>query len=138
MNTCDHCAILGNTYPKLKQLNYQSLHPNLSTSKSPKDLEAKVDKNFQALANTDSQVGNILRSSENFYKIHQNWQNFKRRSQWSLGTYAFVYQCLATDIDRLSARVGDTSNLISDPDLDTYYLTTTTWRQLPEMEKFFS
>lgn len=125
--------------PKLQLLNYQSLNPNLSNSECRNDLEAKIDKNFQALANTDGKLGNILMSSENFYKIYQDWQNFKlRRSQWSLETYDFVYQRLATDIDRLSARVGDTSNLISDPDLDTYYLINATWRQLPEMEKILS
>ncbi|MEG4841893.1 SpoIIE family protein phosphatase [Microcoleus sp. B9-D4] len=125
--------------PKLQLLNYQILNPNLSTSEGRNDLEAKIDKNFQTLANTDSQLGNILMSSENFNKIYQDWQNFKlRRSQWSLETYDFVYQRLATDIDRLSARVGDTSNLISDPDLDTYYLINATLRQLPEMEKILS
>ncbi|MEG4117065.1 PP2C family protein-serine/threonine phosphatase [Microcoleus sp. N9_B4] len=125
--------------PKLQLLNYQSLNPNLSNSECRNDLEAKIDKNFQALANTDGKLGNILMSSENFYKIYQDWQNFKlRRSQWSLETYDFVYQRLATDIDRLSARVGDTSNLISDPDLDTYYLINATLRQLPEMEKILS
>ncbi|MEG4818022.1 hypothetical protein [Microcoleus sp. K5-D4] len=50
-------------------------------------------------------------SSENFNKIYQNWQNFKlRRSQWSLETYDFVYQSLAAELNRLSARVGDTYN----------------------------
>ena len=78
-------------------------------------------------------------SSEKFNNIYQNWQNFKlRRSQWSLETYDFVYQQLATDINRLSGRIGDTSNLISDPDLDTYYLIDATLRQLPEMEKILS
>ncbi|UNU26763.1 PP2C family protein-serine/threonine phosphatase [Microcoleus vaginatus] len=125
--------------PKLQLLNYQSLNPNLSNSQSRNDLEAKIDNNFQSLANAESKVGNILMTSEKFHKIYQDWQNFKlRRSQWSLETYDFVYQRLATDIDRLSARVGDTSNLISDPDLDTYYLINATLRQLPEMEKILS
>lgn len=68
--------------PKLQLLNYQSLNYNLSNSESRTDLEAKIDKNFQALENTDRQIGNILMSSEKFNKIYQDWQNFKlRRSQ---------------------------------------------------------
>ena len=125
--------------PKLQQLNYQPLNTNLSLPDTRADLEAKMDANFQSLANTDFQLGNILMSRENFIKIYQDWQNFKlRRSQWSLETYDFVYQRLAADINRLSARVGNTSNLISDPDLDTYYLMNATLLKLPEMQKILS
>jgi sigma-B regulation protein RsbU (phosphoserine phosphatase) len=46
--------------PKLQLLNYQSLNPNLSNSESRANLEAKIDANFQSLANTDPQLGNIL------------------------------------------------------------------------------
>jgi hypothetical protein len=125
--------------PKLQLLNYQSLNPNLSNSESRANLEAKIDANFQSLANTDPQLGNILMSSENLNKFNQNWQNLKlRRSQWSLETYDFVYQRLAADINRLSARVGDTSHLIFDPDLDIYYLINATLLNLPEMQKILS
>jgi len=78
-------------------------------------------------------------SSEDLNKFNQNWQNLKlRRSQWSLETYDFVYQRLAADMNRLSARVGDTSHLIFDPDLDIYYLINATLLNLPEMQKILS
>src|SRR4028119_2508898 len=125
--------------PKLQLLNYQSLNPNLSNSESRANLEAKIDANFQSLANTDPQLGNILMSSDNLNKFNQNWQNLKLRpSQWSLETYDFVYQRLAADINRLSARVGDTSHRIFDPDLDIYYLINATLLNLPEMQKILS
>jgi len=125
--------------PKLQLLNYQSLNPNLSNSASRANLEAKIDANFQSLANTDPQLGNILMSSEDLNKFNQNWQNLKlRRSQWGLETYDFVYQRLAADINRLSASVGDTSPLIFDPDLDIYYLINATWLNLLEMQKILS
>jgi sigma-B regulation protein RsbU (phosphoserine phosphatase) len=70
--------------PKLQLLNYQSLNPNLSYSESRANFEAKIDANFQSLANTDPQLGNILISSDILNKIYQNWQNLKLRcSQWS-------------------------------------------------------
>ena len=70
--------------PKLQLLNYQSLNPNLSNSESRANFEAKIDANFQSLANTDPQLGNILISSEILNKIYQNWQNLKLRCcQWS-------------------------------------------------------
>ncbi|MEG3924979.1 SpoIIE family protein phosphatase [Microcoleus sp. D3_18a_C4] len=125
--------------PKLQLLNYQPLNTNLSLPDTRADLEAKMDANFQSLANTDSQLGNILISSEKFNNLYQDWQNLKlRRSQWNVETCDLVYQRLAADINRLSARVGDTSNLILDPDLDTYYLMDATLLKLPEMQKILS
>ncbi|MEG4329655.1 PP2C family protein-serine/threonine phosphatase [Microcoleus sp. herbarium5] len=125
--------------PKLQLLNYQPLNTNLSLPDTRADLEAKIDKNFQSLANTDRQLGNILMSSEKFNNIYQDWQKFKlRRSQWSVETYDFVNQRLAADINRLSAHVGDTSNLILDPDLDTYYLMDATLLKIPEIQKILS
>jgi sigma-B regulation protein RsbU (phosphoserine phosphatase) len=125
--------------PKLQPLNYQSLNPNLSKSESRANLEAKIDANFQFLANTDPQLGNILVSSQNLNKFNQIWENLKLcRSQWSLETYDFVYQRLAADINRLSARVGDTFHRIFDPDFDIYYLINTTFLNLPERQKILS
>lgn len=125
--------------PKLQLLDDRGLNHNLSNSDIRADLEAKIDANFQSLANTDRQLGQILGASERFNNIYQNWQNFKlRRSQWSIETYDVVYQKLTSDINRLSAHVGDTSNLILDPDLDTYYLMDATLLKLPEMQKILS
>jgi len=125
--------------PQLQLLNYERLNQNLSQADPGSDIETKIDADFQVLANTDRRLGNILTSSENFNKIYQEWQNFKlRRSQWSLDNYDSLYQSLLADINRLRARVGDTSNLILDPDLDTYYLMDATLLKLPEMQKILS
>ncbi|MBE9097705.1 PP2C family protein-serine/threonine phosphatase [Tychonema sp. LEGE 07203] len=125
--------------PKLQLLKAEELNHNSSNFDAIKILEAKIDANFQSLANTDRQLGTTLITSEKFNKLYQDWQNFKlRRRQWSRETYDFVYQRLAADINRLSARVGDTSNLILDPDLDTYYLMDATLLKLPEMQKILS
>lgn len=125
--------------PKVQLLNNQDLNPYLSNFDAGKVLEAKIEENFQSLANTDRKLGTTLLTSEKFNNIYQNWQNFKlRRSQWSLETSDVVYHNIAADINRLSARVGDTSNLILDPDLDTYYLMDATLLKLPEMQKILS
>ncbi|WP_375339815.1 hypothetical protein [Lyngbya sp. CCAP 1446/10] len=125
--------------PKLQQLNYQGLNPNFSKPDPSGNLEAKIDANFQSLAKIDRQLGKILFSTQKFNATYQDWQNFKlRRSQWSLETYDFVYHKLAANINKLSAHVGDTSNLILDPDLDTYYLMDATLLKIPEMQKLLS
>ncbi|NJR23693.1 MAG: PP2C family protein-serine/threonine phosphatase [Richelia sp. CSU_2_1] len=122
--------------PQLQLLNYQRFNPSLGNSQSAADLEAKIEANFQALENTDRRLESILDTSEKFDRLYQNWQNFQlRRRDWSLETYDVLYQNLLTEINRLSDRVGDTSNLILDPDLDTYYLMDATLLKLPEMQK---
>ena len=125
--------------PKLQLLDYQPLNTNLNQPEIRTELEAKIDSNFQNLTNTDSRLGNILNATENFNKIYQNWQDFKlRHYQWSVETYDFAYQGLTSDINKLSGHVGDTSNLILDPNLDTYYLMDTTLLKLPEIQRILS
>ncbi|MEG4457759.1 PP2C family protein-serine/threonine phosphatase [Microcoleus sp. N9_A1] len=125
--------------PKLQLLNYQALNRNLTNLDARRNLEAKIEANFQSLANTDRRLGKTLVSSDKFNNLYQNWQNFKlRRSQWSIETYDVVYKKLAADINKLSAHVGDTSNLILDPDLDTYYLMDASLLKIPEMQKILS
>ncbi len=125
--------------PKLQLLNYHDLNTNFSQPDSTANLESKIDANFQFLANTDRQLGESLVSTDKINNIYQNWQNFKlRRQQWSLETYDVVYYKLAVDINRLSSHVGDTSNLILDPDLDTYYLMDATLLKIPEIQKILS
>lgn len=122
--------------PQLQLLNYQRFNPSLGNSQAAADLETKIEANFQALENTDRRLGRILDTSEKFDRLYQKWQNFQlRRRDWSLETYDVLYQNLLADTNRLSDRVGDTSNLILDPDLDTYYLMDATLLKLPEMQK---
>ncbi len=125
--------------PKLQLLDYQPLNTNLGQPQIRAELEAKIDAKFQNQETTDNRLGNILNATEDFNKIYRTWQNFKRRRyQWSLETYDFLYQGLETDINKLNNHVGDTSNLILDPDLDTYYLMDATLMKLPEIQKILS
>jgi sigma-B regulation protein RsbU (phosphoserine phosphatase) len=76
--------LLREYIPKLQLLNYQSLNPNLSNSECRANFEAKIDANFQFLASTDPQLGNILIASDILNKIYQYWQKLTlRRSHWS-------------------------------------------------------
>ena len=125
--------------PKLQLLDYQPFNTNLGQPQIRAELEAKIDAKFQNLANTDHKLGNILDATEKFNTIYLSWQNFKRRRhQWSLETYDFLYQSLAANFNTLNTHVGDTSNLILDPDLDSYYLMDATLIKLPEIQKILS
>jgi serine phosphatase RsbU (regulator of sigma subunit) len=124
---------------KLELLNDRSLNQNFNAPDTIVDLELQIDGIFQTLGNTDHQLGHLLISTDKFNKIYSSWQRFKlHRNQWSLETHDFFYQNLAADINKLSLRIGDTSNLILDPDLDTYYLMDAILLKLPEIQKILS
>ncbi len=125
--------------PKLQLLDYQPLNTNLNQPETRAELEAKIDSQFQKISNIDNDLKNILNHTEYIDNIYIQWQNFKRRRyQWSLETYDFLYQDLAVNINSLNSHIGDTSNLVLDPDLDTYYLMDTTLIKLPEIQKILS
>jgi serine phosphatase RsbU (regulator of sigma subunit) len=125
--------------PKLQLLDDQHLYKNSSRPEIRAELETKIDSKFYTLSNTYNRLGNILNATEDFNRIKGNWQRFKdRRHEFSLETYDFLYQNLALDINKLSANIGDNSNLILDPDLDTYYLMDATLLKIPEIQKILS
>ena len=74
--------------PQLQLLDYQPLNTNLSRPEFRAELEAKIDSNFQNLANTDSRLGNLLKSSERL--IHDFSHEF------FLLYFLFVLACIHT------------------------------------------
>lgn len=125
--------------PKLQLLDYQPLNTNLNQPETRAELEAKIDSQLQNISNIDNDLKNILNRTEYIDNIYIQWQTFKRRRyQWSVETYDFLYQDLFVKIHALNGHIGDTSNLILDPDLDTYYLMDATLMKIPEIQKILS
>ncbi|MFM9268606.1 SpoIIE family protein phosphatase [Tychonema sp. BBK16] len=125
--------------PKLQLLDYQPLNTNLNQPETRAELEAKIDSQFQNISNIDNDLKNLLNRTEYIDNIYIQWQTFKRRRyQWSVETYDFLYQDLSVKIHALNGHIGDTSNLILDPDLDTYYLMDATLMKIPEIQKILS
>lgn len=89
---------------------------------------AAIDEAFMQLADADRRVGEALDFTEEGLKSHgaggmsaaneQNkWQTIKN------GPYkAELYTELLSNLARMIKHLGDTSNMILDPDLDSYYL----------------
>ncbi|CAN1208888.1 PP2C family protein-serine/threonine phosphatase [Tumidithrix helvetica PCC 7403] len=90
------------------------------------------DRLLQDLANRDRNLDEKLRSTEKFKLLEQSWQNLHRQDN---PKDREVYRQLSDRIDKLRAHVGDTSNLILDPDLDTYYLMDSSLLKLPAMQR---
>ncbi len=102
----------------------------------------RIDSDFAALAKVDQDLGRILqtdpaslakRKREHYQvaTLAQEWQNLKTQRA-SLDRQQHNH--LIGDIRALITHIGDTSNLILDPDLDSYYLMDMTLLVLPQMQ----
>lgn len=112
----------------LNQLWRQTLTGQVLSPKS----DRIDDRELQNLASVDRKLGENLRTTEKFKVLEQSWQNLDRQDNRKNRE---VYRLISDRIEKLRSHVGDTSNLILDPDLDTYYLMDSSLLKLPNMQK---
>ena len=95
--------------------------------------QSEIEETFQALAAVDRELGAVLKTSTKYGVLTENWR-FLREKLLKLqpGDSDDLHTQLITDIRGLISQVGDTSNLILDPDLDSYYLMDAVLLKLPE------
>lgn len=94
-----------------------------------------IDKNLADLFEIDKNYGLMLGATDQLQNIDKIWLNLKlRRRQFSQETINFLYEDFGKKVNKLSSDIGHTSNLIIDPDLDTYYLMDASLIKLPEIQ----
>jgi hypothetical protein len=95
--------------------------------------QAEIDEDLDAVAAITQELGGILKTAETFSVLKENWRFLKTKTL-SLETRDSdeLYTKLMADIRALISHVGNTSNLILDPDLDSYYLMDAVLLKLPE------
>ncbi|MBK9711652.1 MAG: response regulator [Kouleothrix sp.] len=95
--------------------------------------QARIDADLRAIGLAEARLGGRLRAAEQFAALQRDWQSVKSRI-FSAGPGAIeqMHQQLIDDIRGLISQVGDTSNLILDPVLESYYLMDTMLLKLPE------
>jgi anti-anti-sigma factor len=95
--------------------------------------QSRIDADFAALAAIDAQLGGILKTTEQFDALNTYWRELKSKLPISTArTSDDLHATLIANIRGLIALVGDTSNLILDPDLDSYYTMDAVLLKLPE------
>jgi signal transduction histidine kinase/DNA-binding response OmpR family regulator len=96
-------------------------------------LQAVVDEDFRQLKKVEEQLGSTLNTSQKYGVLAENGR-FLRENIISLkpGDSAELHSQLIADVRGLISHAGDTSNLILDPDLDSYYLMDAVLLKLPE------
>jgi PAS domain S-box-containing protein len=117
--------LLGNVYLRpLRALQIQVQH-DLAAA----ETRARMDD----LRKINAEFGRSLATTELFDVVEATWQR-GQSVHTSIEAEAERRQLL-THLRALRLHVGDTSNLILDPDLDTYYLMDATLLKLPEVER---
>jgi signal transduction histidine kinase/DNA-binding response OmpR family regulator len=95
--------------------------------------QAEIDAHFAALEKVEKEYGASLNTAHKFGALKENWRFLKERTlALQAADVDGLYNKFQTDLRDLMAHVGDTSNLILDPDLDTFYLMDTVLLKLPE------
>jgi PAS domain S-box-containing protein len=111
--------------------NAQSLKTTSPSQELP-ELQKKIEQEFIKLTEVDRQLGQEMQASERLRDIRFKWQGLLDGQEF-LGFRN--HEALLEEINLFRRHVVDFSNLILDPDLDTYYLMDAIAVKLPEMQK---
>ena len=92
----------------------------------------EIDQHIASLNNVNQQFGQALDTTSKHASLVENWRILHERILGSESADTDkLHADLLTEIRALRSHVGDTSNLILDPDLDSYYLMDATLLKLP-------
>jgi PAS domain S-box-containing protein len=96
---------------------------------------AALDQRFAELEATERRLGSILDTGARFEVLKRQWTIFRVTAP-ALPRYELdaLYAKVSSSALALMSHVGNTSNLILDPDLDTYYLMDAVLMKLPEAQ----
>ncbi|NWG14944.1 MAG: response regulator [Acidobacteria bacterium] len=116
-----------------KMLADTYLHGDASLKAQLLSNQAKIDQDFANLVATQQELGPTLQTAEQFNKLQESWQNLRADLlSRNVAASEELHNQFIGEIRALFSRVGDTSNLILDPYLETHYLMDAVLLKLPE------
>ena len=96
--------------------------------------ESQIEDDIRAIDAVDQRLGVTLKTTERWSALKENWQAIEGKALSLRPQESFEsHTALIAEILSLIAHVGDTSNLILDPVLDSYYLMHTVVINLPSL-----
>jgi serine phosphatase RsbU (regulator of sigma subunit) len=131
---------MGNTYLRALQPLWLSVPQaqlvGVEQTDEALELNGQVSADLKVLEVADRRLGAHLQTTAQLQALQKTWQSvLANQGKWSPETQLAQSALLQQQIDELRVQVGNQSNLILDPDLDTYYLMDTTLDKLPAMQK---
>lgn len=97
---------------------------------------AEIEGDIAAIDKLDQKYGAVLKTTEEWKRIKQSWHQLRDEAlALQLNESFKAHTALIEDILLLMSTVGDTSNLILDPELDTHHLSRTIVTYLPLLKE---
>ena len=121
--------------PQEKLLAHAYLADKSQGKPALQDKMARIEQDFGAIQKVDQQYGSTLDTATQLNRLRQYWQSLKSSLlELETQTSDSLHDAMLGQVRSLMAHVGDTSTLILDPKLDTYYLMDATLLKLPELQ----
>jgi signal transduction histidine kinase/CheY-like chemotaxis protein len=109
--------------------------PDFKAQYEAKQLE--IQRDIERVDKADRKFNSILDSTATWNRVKELWGELRAAIPTSTPeAMADMHRVLVAEILLLIKHVGDTSNLILDPDLDTYYLMDAFVNNLPEAAEY--
>ncbi|MBX3065616.1 MAG: response regulator [Anaerolineae bacterium] len=140
--------ILGAEYnaPLVEVLQSVQIHRGLSSAILNGDttygselsaIQSQISTQISAVDEVDRRLGTTLLTTQEWSGIKQTWDTLKREVLTLTPQDSFErHTALLSDILNLITVSGNNSNLILDPDLDTYYLMDNVITKLPQASEY--
>ncbi len=100
------------------------------------NIQSEIESDIREVDAVDRQLGVKLKTTEKWVALKQKWQTLKGNALRMSPQESFdEHTALIADILSLIFHVGDTSNLILDPVLDSYYLMDAVVTKIPSISE---
>lgn len=96
-------------------------------------IKQDIEKAFQALTEVDARLGEVMVTEDRVAKLKQKWQTITAQDTRDPSEIFNAHNALVDDITALITQIANQSNLILDPDLDSFYLMDVEIAALPEL-----
>jgi serine phosphatase RsbU (regulator of sigma subunit) len=125
---------LRQLWSDIPKLQLASNDNSQQASEEVKRLQLKINNQIESLATIDKKLNAELETTDKFNTLKQAWSELQNQQDSNIDKNT-AYQSIRQQVNDLKIHVGDKSNLILDPDIDSYYLMDATLLKLPEMQQ---
>jgi len=107
-----------------RSLIYRSSWGDSSVEKSVVRFSAKIKEQINAIENIDREIGSDLNAKNDWSTLKSKWLEIEASIKLNSNKEKLLenYSGFISRIQTFTGKIGDESNLILDPDIDTYYL----------------
>ena len=96
-----------------------------------------IENAFRLALEVNQKIGTELDTTNDLKSIYDDWKSLKSLASSLTAAQSFArHSELISDILELIIHVGDTSNLVLDPELDSYYLMDLVIHQIPQLVEY--